>query len=49
MFKLNNKDKTKTTTKPPEQRQWRRSGVFIVTFEHVSHVFLEFVLLTLNR
>ena len=22
--------------KTPEQRQWRRSGVFIVNFEHIS-------------
>ena len=25
-----------TTIKPPEQRPWRRSGVFIVNFEHIS-------------
>ena len=30
-------------------RHWRRSGVFIVNFEHVSHIFLVFLLLTLNR
>ena len=23
--------------KTPERRQWRRSGVFIVNFEHISH------------
>ena len=28
---------------------WRRSGVFIVNFEHISHPFLNFILLTLNR
>ena len=27
---------------------WRRSGVFIVNFEHVSHLVLVFLLLTLN-
>ena len=28
---------------------WRRSGVFIVNFEHISHLFLLFLLLTLNK
>ena len=28
---------------------WRRSGVFIVNFEHTSHLVLVFLLLTLNR
>ena len=27
----------------------RRSGVFIVNFEHTSHLFLVFLLLTLNK
>ena len=31
-----------------QRRQWRRSGVFIVNFEHISHLVLVFVLLTLN-
>ena len=35
MFKVNNK------------RHWRRSGFFIVNFEHISHL-LVFLLLTLN-
>ena len=33
------------TIKTPERRQWRRSGVFIVKFEHISHVFLAFLFL----
>ena len=37
------------TTKTPEQRQWSRSGVFIVNLEHISYVFLLFLLLTLNK
>ena len=41
MFKVNNKD-TSTTS-------WRRSGVFILNFEHISHLFLVFLLLTLNK
>ena len=31
------------------ERGWRRSGVIIVTFEHVSHLILVFLLLTLKR
>ena len=29
--------------------QWHRSGVFIVSFEDISHLVLVFLLLTLNR
>ena len=29
--------------------EWRRSGVFIVNFEHISHLVLVFLLLTLSR
>ena len=39
---------SKLTIKTPERRQWRRSGVFIVNFEHISHLALVFLLLTLN-
>ena len=35
--------------KTPEQRHWRRSGVFIVNFEYISHLALVFLLLNLNR
>ena len=35
----------KLTIKTPERRQWRRSGVFIVNFEHTSHLFLVLLLL----
>ena len=34
------------TIKTPERRQWRRSVVFNVNFEHISHLFLVFPLLT---
>ena len=27
---------------------WRRSGIFIVNFEHILHLVLVFLLLTLN-
>ena len=31
-----------------ERRQWRRSGIFIVNFENISHLVPLFLLLTLN-
>ena len=37
------------TIKTPERRQLRPSGVFIVNFEHISHLSLVFLLLTLNK
>ena len=37
MFKVNIKD-----------THWRHSGIFIVNFEHISHLVLVFLLLTLN-
>ena len=53
-FKVNNKNTrtrceicSKLTIKRPER--WRHSGVFIVNFEHVSHLALLFLLLTLSR
>ena len=39
---------SKLTIKTPERHQWRRSGVFVVNFEHISHLVLVFLLLTLN-
>ena len=54
LLKVNNRNTrtmceacSKLTIKTPEQRQWRRFGVFIATFEHVSYFVLVF-LLTLN-
>ena len=38
----------KLTIKTPERRHWRRSGVFIVNIEHISHFVIVFLLLTLN-
>ena len=59
LFKVNNitleKDATyiqltiKLTIKTPERCQWRRSGIFIVNFEPISHIFLVFLLLTLKK
>ena len=39
---------SKLIIKTPERRHWGRSGVFIVNFEHTSHLALVFLLLTLN-
>ena len=53
MFKVNNRNTSlrceicsKLTIKTPEQR---RSGVFIVNFENISHLVLVFPLLTLSK
>ena len=40
---------SKLTIKTLEWRHWRRSGVFIVNFEHISHLFLMFLLLTSKK
>ena len=36
------------TIKKPEQYNWRHSGVFIVNFQHISHLVLVLLLLKLN-
>ena len=55
LLKVNNRNTrtrceicSKLTLKTPEPCHWRRSGVFIVNFEHISHLVLVFLLLTLN-
>ena len=40
---------SKLTIKTPGRRHWSRSGVFIVNFEHISHIVLVFLLSTLSR
>ena len=40
---------SKLTIKATGRRQSRRSGVFIVNSEYISHLFLMFLLLTLNK
>ena len=42
---------SKLIMKKSEQRQWRRSGLFIDNFEHISHLVshLVFLMLTLSR
>ena len=55
MLKVNNRNTktrreicSKLTRKIPERRHWRRSVISIVNFEHISHLALVFLLLTLN-
>ena len=40
---------SKLTVKTPLQRHWRCSGVFIVKLEHISNLFLSFLLQILNK
>ena len=56
IFKFNNRNTIKKCEiclkwriKTPEQRQWRCSGVIIINFEHISHLVLVSLLLTLNK
>ena len=56
MFKVNNRNTktrckicSKLTIKTPGGHPWCSSGVFIVDFEHVSHLALVLLLITLNR
>ena len=52
MFKVNSRNTrarceicSNLTIKIPEWRQWRRSGIFIVNSEYISHLVLLFLLL----
>ena len=56
MFKVKNSNTrtrceicSKLTIKKTTNDDWRSSDVFIVTFEHISHLALVFLLLTLSR
>ena len=56
MYKANNRDVRKSceiysklTIKTPKRQQWRHFGVFIVNFEHISQIFVLFLMLTLNK
>ena len=56
LFKSNNRNSrkrcevySKLTIKTTERPYWCHSGVFIVNFEHISHLFLVFLFLTFSR
>ena len=56
LFKFNNRNTRKRcaicselTIKTPQRGHCRRSRVFIVNFKHISHLFLVFLLLNLNK
>ena len=56
MFIVNNRNTrrrceicSELTIMTPERRHWRRPGIFVVNFEHISHLVLVFLLLTLSR
>ena len=56
LLKVNNRDTrarceicSKLTIKTQERHYWRRSGVFIVNFEHISQRKNVFLLLILSR
>ena len=40
---------SKFTVKTLERRCWCRSSVFVVNFEHISHLFLAFLSMTLSK
>ena len=56
LLKVNNRNTrtiseicSKLTIKTPEQySHWRRSGLFFVNIEHILHLVLVFLMLTLN-
>ena len=55
LLKVNNRNTktrceicSKLTIKTPERSHWRRSSVFIANFEHISHLALVLLLLTLK-
>ena len=49
LLKVNNKDTRKGCNNKNTRTTSRRSVVFIVNFEHISHLFLVFLLLTLHK
>ena len=40
---------SKLAIKIPERHHWRRSGIYIMIFDHISHLVRVFPLLTLSR
>ena len=51
IYLLNVNERNTKTKETPERRHWgywHLSDVFIINFEHISHLILLFLLLTLN-
>ena len=50
MFKVNNKNNSTLLAVNyfPQKLQWPHFGILIVNFEHISHIFLAFLLFTLS-
>ena len=48
MSQVNNKNPRTTPLLKKRLAQWRRSGVFTVNFEHISHLVLVFLFLTFS-
>ena len=55
LFQVNNRNTgkrfeicSKLTIKLPKRHYWRRSDVFIVNFEHISHIFLGWLLVAID-
>ena len=44
-----NEISSRGTIKKPRRRQWRRSGVFIVIFEQISHIIMMFLKYCMNN
>ena len=56
MFKVNNRNSktgceicSRLTIKTPERHHCGRSGFFIVNFDHISHLFVVFLLISFSR
>ena len=49
LLKIYHQDQLTRTPMYYPHRTWRRSGVFIVTFEHISRLVVLFLLVTLSR
>ena len=49
LFKVNNRNTRKKWHMFKVNNKWRRSGLFIVNFEHISCIFSVCLLLTLNK
>ena len=49
LYKVNNRNTREKNQNVQSQQERRRSGVYIVNFDHISKIFPVFLVLTLNR